>query len=298
MATNNAINSNDPFDVKDGGTGNVSLLNHGILVGSGTDPITVIPAGLDGQMLIGVTGADPIFSSSLDGDFSITSSTGVSRFFALYSGFTGAGESAANIVVGGANVGDPVLQLEIVGENTWTMGIDNSDSDNFKISASDTLGTTDAVVISSNDQMNLPLQPAFSVYNNTTRTNVTGNSTAYTIPFDQVEFDVGSNLSSGIFTAPIDGKYFFTYALQISDITTAATVGRMQLDISGTTVDGVVCDYGASQISGTFIYGGTWAGELSAADTVEVVLNIQNEGSDINDVDATVNSRFGGFLMC
>ena len=54
--------------VADGGTGVSTLLDHGVLVGSGTDPVTVLAVGTNGQVLIGSTGADPVFGTITDGD--------------------------------------------------------------------------------------------------------------------------------------------------------------------------------------------------------------------------------------
>lgn len=55
----NAWGSDDPAEVAKGGTGNSTLTDHGILLGSGTSPVTVSAAPTNGQLLIGSTGADP-----------------------------------------------------------------------------------------------------------------------------------------------------------------------------------------------------------------------------------------------
>lgn len=55
----NAWGSDDPAEVAKGGTGNATLTDHGVLLGSGTSPVTVTAALTDGQLVIGSTGADP-----------------------------------------------------------------------------------------------------------------------------------------------------------------------------------------------------------------------------------------------
>jgi len=45
------------------GTGATSFTDHGILLGSGTNPITATAAPTDGQLLIGSTGVDPVLST-------------------------------------------------------------------------------------------------------------------------------------------------------------------------------------------------------------------------------------------
>lgn len=54
--------------VADGGTGASTLTDHGVLVGSGTSAITALAVGTDGQVLVGSTGADPVFATITDGE--------------------------------------------------------------------------------------------------------------------------------------------------------------------------------------------------------------------------------------
>lgn len=76
MATMNAIGSNKPIEVAFGGQGNATLTNHGVLVGAGTSAITQLSVGTNGQVLLGSTGADPVFATLTSSDSSITFTTG------------------------------------------------------------------------------------------------------------------------------------------------------------------------------------------------------------------------------
>ena len=76
MATINVINSSDPIEVAAGGTGLSTLTDNGILIGSGTDTITPLTVGLNGQVLVGSTGADPVFATIASADASISFTTG------------------------------------------------------------------------------------------------------------------------------------------------------------------------------------------------------------------------------
>ncbi len=59
-----------------------------------------------------------------------------------------AGQNASAVIrVGGASGGDPRLGFTVAGVTDWSIGIDNSDDDKFKISYSDALGTNDAVTV-------------------------------------------------------------------------------------------------------------------------------------------------------
>jgi hypothetical protein len=57
------IDITSPVVVSYGGTGVTSLTDHGVLVGSGTSPVTPLVVGTNGQVLIGAGGADPAFAT-------------------------------------------------------------------------------------------------------------------------------------------------------------------------------------------------------------------------------------------
>lgn len=69
--------SSDPIaDVAHGGTGLASITDHSVMVGSGTDAVTPLAVGTDGQLLVGDTAADPVFATPTSSDSSITWSLG------------------------------------------------------------------------------------------------------------------------------------------------------------------------------------------------------------------------------
>ena len=80
MATSNTLNTAMPINVSDGGIGAATLLDHGVLVGSGTAAVTPLAVGATGQYLSGVTDGDPAWTSTtpLSGAFSFVSRTTVS----------------------------------------------------------------------------------------------------------------------------------------------------------------------------------------------------------------------------
>lgn len=59
--------------------------------------------------------------------------------------------------------GDAALHFETIGAYIWSIGIDNSDSDLFKVSRSTDLGTNDYFTIDTSGNINLPLLTASSI---------------------------------------------------------------------------------------------------------------------------------------
>jgi len=65
--------SSDPIaDVPHGGTGLATITDHGVMVGSGVGAITPLAVGTSGQLLVGSSGADPVFATPSSADSSIT----------------------------------------------------------------------------------------------------------------------------------------------------------------------------------------------------------------------------------
>lgn len=51
-----------------GGTGLITITDHGVMVGSGTGNVTPLAVGTNGQVLVGSTGADPVFAAITPGE--------------------------------------------------------------------------------------------------------------------------------------------------------------------------------------------------------------------------------------
>lgn len=66
----------DQVQVAEGGTGASSLTDHGVLVGSGTSAVTALTVGTNGQVLVGSTGADPVFATIGSANTSIAATLG------------------------------------------------------------------------------------------------------------------------------------------------------------------------------------------------------------------------------
>jgi hypothetical protein len=89
----------------------------------------------------------------------------------------------------------------------------------FKVAPSGTadsaISWNTAMTINNDGEVTNPLQPCFSATAATTNIPV---ATGTTVTLSSERFDVGANLTNNIFTAPITGKYLFTYIYYISNL--------------------------------------------------------------------------------
>jgi hypothetical protein len=62
--------------VPNGGTGLQTITDHGVMVGSGVGAVTPLAVGTDGQVLVGSTGADPVFATITSTNSSVATTLG------------------------------------------------------------------------------------------------------------------------------------------------------------------------------------------------------------------------------
>jgi len=121
--------------------------------------------------------------------------------------------------------GDSFVQFDINGTGEFRVGVDDTD-DSFRISQGSALGTNDTFIMTAAGERTMPLQPAFLAVLSTTQNNVTGNNTKYSYVCDTEVFDQNSdyNNTTGIFTAPVTGRYVISARIYLSDCTTVENV--------------------------------------------------------------------------
>jgi hypothetical protein len=131
--------------------------------------------------------------------------------------------TAGTILIEQDGTGDPSLHFLITGLLDWSVGVDNSDSDNFKIARSADLGSNTALSIAAGGEVTMPLQPAFLAVNSARLADVTGDGTVYTGRFDTETFDQGADYNNGTytFTAPVTGMYEFNVNVNVLGLTSA-----------------------------------------------------------------------------
>jgi hypothetical protein len=109
----------DTVDVAEGGTGASTLTDHGIVLGSGTGAVTVTAVGTNNQVLIGQSGADPIWTTNVDlpGTLDVT---GVATFDSNV-GITGTATVTGDIDIDNINInGNSITSTDTNGDINLT----------------------------------------------------------------------------------------------------------------------------------------------------------------------------------
>jgi hypothetical protein len=150
-----------------------------------------------------------------------------------------------------------------------------------------------------------PLQPAFYARLSASTTGgKTGDGTEYTVIFDTEEFDVGNNFnnSTGVFTAPVTGKYFLGMAVRLQNLNADtyeevyARIYYGSKSIIGSTMDGrntysTTLTNSLSLVLFGFV-------SMAAGDTAYVAVEAGGGAKSVNIMGSSVGvTFFNGYLV-
>jgi len=169
-----------------------------------------------------------------------------------------------------------------------------------------TLASATGTVMNALDtgEITYPLQPAFAAYPSAQIDNVTGDGTLYKIIYNTELFDQNGDFNTGTseFTAPVTGRYFFSYVGSVGGLTAAHTLGVGQLVTSDHTYTATYMNYastaGAGASNGIYIASSSWIVPMDAGDIAYTNIGVFN-GTKVVDIYAgDVNACFTGYLVC
>jgi hypothetical protein len=200
----------------------------------------------------------------------------------------------------GASGGDAYAQFQINGVQSWVVGVDNSDADCFKISASNVLGTSDMLRITPSGTITFPSSAMCrcAVFNNAAQ-SVAGSSFV-TLTFNSEEIDTDashstvSNTSRLTVPANQGGVYLVMASTNFGPVPGGSTAGHwLRLLKNGTTV--VATDWQDVE-SLTSVNSGasmTWIVTLVATDFLEVqVKHLGVSSVNVGGATRDVQSQF------
>jgi hypothetical protein len=145
-------------------------------------------------------------------------------------------------------------------------------------------------------------QPAFSAYANAPLTAVTGDGTNYIVNYNTVAYDQNSNFSANtIFTAPVNGIYYFTYSMVLTGLTSSHVAGQSYLVCSSGEIQyGVRLNPWATSDGGNIAFEGNGLFKMTAGQTMSVNVQISSGAKVVavyGGALSTAPSSFQGFLL-
>jgi hypothetical protein len=156
--------------------------------------------------------------------------------------------------------------------------------------------------MATNNAVNRP-KISFNAYLNPTVTDVTGDSTVYTVIFNTELFDIGGgyNNGTGVFTAPVTGKYNFSTTVSLGDIAAAHTFGLVSIVTTGGEYYLNAGNYAAMRTltpNDTYIINGSVTCAMTAGDLAVVRVVVYNGTKVVNVTgSATIVTYFSGYLI-
>ena len=147
--------------------------------------------------------------------------------------------------------------------------------------------------IDSTGAVTMPYQPAFLAKPAIIQVDIPA-STTVTVAFGTVVFDQNSDFVSNTFTAPVTGKYQFSYSLYLTNIETAASYYEIYLQTSNRAYPFVIDPNFVSDLNYLTLTQSALA-DMDAEDTAYVTIRQQ---TGTTQTDISTSSFFSGYLVC
>ena len=208
------------------------------------------------------------------------------------------GGTTPTLTIGDAGAEDTKIVFDGNAQD-WHIGLDDS-TDDFVIGLGSTLGTTSHIVIDETGAVTKPLQPAFSA-KSASLANQTGAGTEFVVStWNSERFDLNGDFTSDTFTAPVTGKYFFTFSLDVLGGSSDMNKMLMTFKTSNTTYAAI--DVNFSTVRNTVGAAGSALtltasilADMDASDTCQTAITVFGDDDSLDTQD---NGYFTGFLVC
>ena len=152
-----------------------------------------------------------------------------------------------------------------------------------------------AITISVNEEVTMPLQPAFlgKVASQISNLSIAGASNT-DIPFNTEVFDQGGNFASSVFTAPITGRYQLSLDMRLDNVDSGTTDYHFYLVTSNRTISFSFSPRFSADANFFPVVLSSLM-DMDASDTAKIQYYITGGTAQ---TDIAVASYFSGFLAC
>lgn len=312
MATINSWNSNNPgvpININTTGTQNTLIGTSGnsgtISIGNTSSGAVTIDCGTAG-ITVGTTANA---HTSTFGSTNSTSATTIQSGSGALSITSTNGALTINSGTGALGISTDASATTVsfatgAAVKTVTLGSTNSTSSTAIKSGTGNVAINSGLTIDSTGRNNNTVQPAFLAYLSATVTNVTGDGTFYTVLWNSEVFDQNSNFDTGtgIFTAPITGKYQLQIGIWLQDLTTAHTDGIFGIVTSNRNYLSMTGNFGAIKaVSNQWAFTMSAFADMDAGDTSTTTVQVSNGTKVVDILSGLANdprSWFMGNLVC
>lgn len=152
-----------------------------------------------------------------------------------------------------------------------------------------------AITISADEEVTMPLQPAFLAGPSS---DMTDAAHASTITLGTEIFDVGGNVASNVFTAPVTGKYFFSYNVRMQQVDDATSYVYIQIVTSNRSPIYIFAPNVFDQDAGFWTVSQSGIFDMDASDTAFLRFNYVNGNQQVDIRDFDNGTYFSGALIC
>ena len=200
------------------------------------------------------------------------------------------GTFTGDVTIGDASAADKKILFDGNAQD-YHIGLDDS-IDELIIGKGSTLGTTDYIRVDADGNITKPSQPCFSAGATTTNIPL---ATTTKVTLSSERFDVGSNVSSDTFTAPVTGKYLFTYIFYFSSLDADHTTLDATIKTSNTQYQQTVKPSAFLNADANFSLTGSMLCDMDANDTFFMNVYVQAGAAQ---TDIHTDSHVSGVLIC